>query len=243
MNPVSLKDAEKLFKDSSKAVSHIKKTEIVVCVPFVYIERLKKLSKKMSVGAQDSFGLDAGPFTGEISAEMLYNIGARYVILGHSERRARGETNEVINKKLKGALSAGLVPILCVGESDRDHNHEYFNLVKTQLEECLHGVAKSSIPKMIIAYEPVWAISSTINRRDATPRDSEEMAIFIKKTLADKFGAKIDMPRVIYGGSANEKDAGDFLNNGGVDGLLPGKASLAAKKFAAIISICEASNK
>ncbi len=243
MNPASSKDAEKLFKDVAKKITRLKKTDVVICAPFVYIEKLKKLSKKISLGGQDSFGLDTGPFTGEVSAEMLYNIGARYVILGHSERRALGETNEIINKKLKGALSVGLIPILCAGEQDRDHSHEYFNVVRMQLEECLNGVSKNSLSKVIIAYEPVWAISSTVGRRDATPRDSEEMGIFIKKTLADKFGAKIHMPRIIYGGSVNEKDAGEFLVHGGIDGLLPGKASLSAKKFTTILAICEASNK
>ena len=95
----------------------------------------------------------------------------KYVILGHSERRrALGEDNEVVNKKIKASLTVGLSPILCVGESARDENHSYFNLIKTQLEECLAGISKNSISKIIIAYEPVWAISSTLDRRDATSR-------------------------------------------------------------------------
>ncbi|HEV7702535.1 MAG TPA: triose-phosphate isomerase [Candidatus Paceibacterota bacterium] len=243
MNPLRAKDAEKLFKNVATLVSQVKKTDIVVAVPFIYLDRLGKIrTSKIKLGAQDSFGVDTGPFTGEISPEMLYDIGARYVILGHSERRELGEGNELINKKIKGALASGLVPILCVGEKSRDENHEYFEIVKTQVEECLNGISKNSLSKIIIAYEPVWALSSTANRRDATPTDSEEMVIFIKKTLADKFGAKAELPRIIYGGSANEKDALDFLMKGGVDGLLPGKASLSAKKFSKIIEICEASN-
>jgi len=170
---------------------------------------------------------------------MLYNAGIKYVILGHSERRTLGETNELVNKKIKGSLSAGLTPVLCVGESMRDENHSYFNLVKTQLEECLNGVKKTFASKIIIAYEPIWAISSTLNRHDATSADSREMAIFIRKVLYDKFGAEASRIRVIYGGSVNEKDALDFLNNGGVDGLLSGRASLNAKKFAEIINIAE----
>src|ERR1035437_6404997 len=116
---------------------------------------------------------------------MIYNLGVRYVILGRSERRAMGENNQDINKKIKGSLVAGLIPILCVGESVRDESHSYFNLVKTQLEECLKGVSKNSISKVIIAYEPIWAISSTKDRKDATPNDSREMAIFIRKILFD----------------------------------------------------------
>ena len=243
MNPRTLSAAEKLFGAVAKSVSGIKKTEIVICPPFVYLADLKKISRKIILGAQNAFGGEAGAFTGEISPEMLYNVGVRYVILGHSERRSSpaggGETNEMINKKIKFSLSAGLRPILCVGESARDENHSYFNLVKTQLEEGLAGISKNSINKIIIAYEPVWALSSTIPRHDATPADCREMAIFIRKILSDKFGQEGRSARIIYGGSANEKDAEDFLRDGGVDGLLAGRASLDAKKFAEIINIAE----
>ena len=247
MNPLSLKEAEKLFADVAKSISNIKKTarktEVVICPPYVYLEKLKKLSKKISLGAQDVFWGEVGAFTGEISADMLYDIGARYVIVGHSERRAMGENNNDINKKIKSALSAGLRPILCVGEGMRDENHGYFNLVRIQLEECLLGISKNSISKIIIAYEPVWAISSTPNRKDATSDDSREMAIFIRKILSDKFGSEASGIRIIYGGSVNEKDAEDFLKNGGVNGLLPGKASLNPEKFSKIVKICEALSK
>ena len=239
MNPLSFKEAEKLFSDVGKAVSRIKKTEIVICPPFLYLEKLKKLSKKIILGAQDAFWGDVGAFTGEISAEMLYNTGVKYVILGHSERRALGENNDVINKKIKASLASGLVPVICVGESVRDESHSYFNLVKTQLSECLEGVKKNFISKIIVAYEPVWAISSTVNRKDATPIDCLEMTIFIRKVLSDKFGSDARKIRIIYGGSVNEKDAGEFLKNGGVDGLLPGKASLDAPKFVQIVQIAE----
>ena len=243
MNPLSLKEAEKLFSGVAQSVSSVKKTEVVICPPFLYLEKLKKISRKISLGAQDTFREDVGAYTGEISAEMLYNIGVRYVILGHSERRAMGENDSDINKKIKASLSAGLRPILCVGEGVRDESHSYFNLVRTQIEECLSGISKNSISKVIIAYEPVWAISSTANRRDATSADSREMAIFIRKILSDKFRSEASRMKIIYGGSVNEKDADDFLKNGGVDGLLSGRASLNAKKFAEIVKICEASDK
>jgi len=174
MNPLILKEAERLFNNIAKNVSAVKKTEIVVCPPFLYLEKLKKLSKKIILGAQDASWGDVGAFTGEVSAPMLYEIGARYVILGHSERRAMGESNGEINKKTKAALAGGLRPILCVGESARDENHGYFSLVKNQIEECLDGVSKNSIAKIVIAYEPVWAISTTVYRKDATPEDCRE---------------------------------------------------------------------
>lgn len=243
MNPLTLKEAEKLFSGVAKGISNIKKTEIVICPPFLYLERLKKLSRKIILGAQNTFLGDTGAFTGEISGEMLYEIGVRYVILGHSERRAMGEKNSDINKKIKASLMAGLRPVLCVGESVRDENHGYFNLVKMELEECLAGIQKSSISKIIIAYEPIWAISSTPNRKDATADDSREMSIFIRKVLSDKFGIEASKVRILYGGSVNEKDAGDFLENGGVDGLLVGRASLEVKKFSEIIKTCETLSK
>lgn len=240
MNPLTTRDAEKLFSNIAKSISRVKKTEIVICVPFLYLERLKKIrTSKIQLGAQDAFFADAGAFTGEVSPEMLYNMGVKYVILGHSERRALGETNVLINKKIKASLSAGLLPILCVGENLRDEGHKYFNIVKAQVEECLKGISKVSISRVVVAYEPIWAISSTINRKNATSADCLEMAIFIRKILSDKFGAEAHKTRVIYGGSANEKDAGDFLKHGGVNGLLPGRASLDAKKFIEIIYIAE----
>ena len=244
MNPPTVKEAEKLFSGVAEIVSRVKKTEIVICAPAVYLDDLSKIrTSKVKLGAQDAFFEPEGAFTGEISAEMLYNLGAKYVILGHSERRALGESNSMINKKIKAALSAGLVPILCVGESVRDASHSYFNLVKTQLEECLDGVKKILASKIVIAYEPVWAISSTANRHDAASGDCREMAIYIRKILSLKFGPDAGRMRIVYGGSANEKDAPDFLQNGGIDGLLSGSASLNAERFSEIIKICEALDK
>ncbi|MBI3888408.1 triose-phosphate isomerase [Candidatus Nomurabacteria bacterium] len=248
MNPLTLKEAEKLFSLVAKNVSQIKNTdkkmEIVICPPFIYLEALSKIrTSKIKLGAQDAFPGDVGAFTGEVSGEMLSGLGAKYVILGHSEKRAGGETNNEVNKKIKSALAAGLRPVLCMGEGVRDPEHNYFNFVKTELEECLNGLNKNLISKVIIAYEPIWAISSTQNRKDATPADCLEMVIFIRKILSDKFRDVAGGVRIVYGGSVNEKDAGDFLQKGGVDGLLVGKASLDAKKFVEIIKICATLNK
>ena len=239
MNPVSEKLAEKLFISVAKSVSGIKKTEIVVCPPVLYLGKLKKHSRKIGLGAQNIFYGDAGAYTGEISAEMVYSVGGKYVILGHSERRALGESNEIINKKIKSALSVGLVPILCVGEKERGENHEYFNLVKIQIEDCLDGVKKDLLSKIIIAYEPIWAISTTPDHREATGDDFYEMNVFIRKILSDKFGAKNKMPKIIYGGSVNPKNAYEFLKEKNSDGVLVGNASLNVKKFEDITNIAE----
>lgn len=242
MNPLSLKEAEKLLNNISKSVSSIRKTDIVVCAPSIYIEKLKKITKKISLGSQDLFWGEIGPFTGQVSGEMLYNLGVRYAILGHSERRNLGEDNLTINKKVKASLSSGIVPILCIGEDKRDENHEYLILVKKQLEEGLLGVSKNSISKVIIAYEPVWAIGKGAN--PATPAEFLEMSIFIKKILSDKFGVKeISNVKIIYGGSVDDKNTNSFIEEGRVDGFLPGRTSLNPEKFSKIIQICEASNK
>lgn len=239
MNPVSSKEAEKLFKDIAKNIYKIKKTQVVICAPFIYLDKLNKISKKLILGSQNAFMGETGPFTGEVSTEMVYNLGARYVILGHSERRALGEDNILINKKIKGALSSSLTPILCIGESVRDESHKYLDFVKNQIVECLAGINKNYISKMIIAYEPVWALSTTASRHDFNPAEFLEIKIFIKKILSDMFGSKVELPRIIYGGSANEKNAKDFLEKGEVDGFLVGGASLKSKKFLEIINITE----
>ncbi len=239
-----LKEAEKLFGDVAKDISTVKKTEVVVCPPFIYLDKLTKIkTDKIKLGAQNVFYEEAGAYTGEVSALMLENIGVKYVIIGHSKRRELGETNLDINKKIKVSLQTGLVPILCVGENLRDENHDYFKLVETQIIESLEGVSKDFLSKIIIAYEPVWAISTTPNRKDATPHDSEEMTIFIKRILVDKFGVKIKMPKIIYGGDVNEKNIREFLKDGGVEGALVGRVSLDAKKFIEIIKTCEALSK
>lgn len=243
MNPSSLKEAEKLFSNIVKNIFDIKKTKIIICSPFLYIEKLKKISKKISLGGQDTFWEDVGPYTGEVSAEMLYSVGSKYVIVGHSERRSLGETNLDINKKVKASLKSGLIPILCVGENLRDEDHQYLNFVKLQIVECLNGIQKSSIEDIIIAYEPVWSISTTANRKDATPEDFLEMSIFIRKILTDKFGVKTKMPKIIYGGSVNDKNVEDFLKHKNTDGVLVGNASLSVEKFSKIIKVCETLNK
>ena len=232
MNPASLKDAVKL----AKAVD---KKGVVLCIPFVFLTEAKKLLKKAALGAQDASTEEKGAYTGDVSATMLAGLGVKYVILGHSERRAMGETNSEINKKIKATLAVGLTPILCVGEKSRDENHEYVTVVREQLIECVQGINKNLVAKIIIAYEPVWALSTTANRKDATAYDALEMSIFIKKILSDKLGVNAILPKVVYGGSVNEKDVGDFLTNGGVYGALVGGASLDSKRFLQIITIAE----
>lgn len=239
MNPLSLKEAEKLFTSILKNKKDKLKVEVVVCAPFLYLEKLKKISKKIPIGSQNIFYEKEGAYTGEISAEMIYNLGAKYTILGHSERRMQGESNNDVNKKIKVALSNSLVPIVCIGEKERDENHEYLNFIKTQVEEGFSNIQKSSMTKVVIAYEPIWAIGKTAVR-EANPEEFREMKIFIRKILTDKFGKDVaENIRIIYGGSVNPKNALDFLKEGQADGFLVGRDSLNAEKFVNIINIAE----
>ncbi|MBP9715500.1 MAG: triose-phosphate isomerase [Candidatus Pacebacteria bacterium] len=241
MNPESGKLAEALYKNIIKTKTS-SKVDVVICPPFVYLEKLKKISKKIPLGVQNISHKDKGAFTGEVSGNMVYDLGARYVILGHSERRAMGEEDEVINQKIKIALAGGLNPILCVGEKKRDDNHDYFNVIKNQIEKDFNGLNKNSISNVIVAYEPVWAIGKDAVR-EATPEEFREVAVFIKKVLNDKFGVNLIKDiRIIYGGSVNPKNAQDFIISGEADGFLVGRDSLDAKKFTKIIEITEKVN-
>lgn len=239
MNPASLKDAEKIASGIVKGLKNTKKTNVVVCPPFLYLEKIKKISKKILLGAQDAHFEVTGAFTGEVSAQMLESVGVKYVILGHSERRAIGDTNEIINKKIKSALASHLIPVVCVGEKVRDENHEYLYFIKTQIEECFEGISKSLISKIVIAYEPIWAIGKNATR-EATAEEFLEMSIFIRKVLSDKFSAKIvEDIKIIYGGSVHPENCFEFLQKGNANGFLVGRDSLDPKKFLEILKITE----
>ncbi len=240
MNPVNSKEATKLFTEIKKNISKIKKIDTVACAPFVFLDSLKKISAgKLKLGAQNTYPGDVGAQTGEVSTSMLVNLRVNYAIVGHSERRAMGEKNEDVNKKIKSLISVGIVPVLCLGEKERDPEHSYLGFVKTQIEECLEGVSKSALNNIIIAYEPIWAIGSSATR-PATPAEFFEMSIFIRKVLNDKFGGKnVEGIRIIYGGSVTPDDTLPFLIEGKSDGFLVGRASLDSKKFIKIIELTE----
>lgn len=238
MNPSSSKEAEALFKTLLKNLDRTK-ASVVICPPSIYLERLYKISKKIPLGLQNIYFGGEGASTGEISGNMAKNSGAKFVILGHSERRAMGEDSDTISKKIKTALYVGLTPILCIGEKIRDESHEHFSVIKAQLEGALAGVTKSYVPEIIIAYEPVWAIGNQA-MREARPEEFREVAIFIKKTLSDKFGIdSAGKVKIIYGGSVHPKNVSSFITDGGVEGFLVGRDSLNAKKFIEIINLTD----
>lgn len=244
MYPSSVRVAKTEFVSIKKAVQSYKNVEAVIATPAVYLYELSKYSGAgLSLAGQNVSAEKEGAYTGEVSASMLGGAKVKYCIVGHSERRALGETDAFINKKIRQLLSAKITPVLCVGERERDGDMWYLSIVNTQLKECLEGLPKSAIGKIVIAYEPVWAISTSENRRDATPADFEEMRIYIQKVLADTFGiSPAHGPRILYGGSVDEKNAGSFLR-AGADGLLPGKASRTPKKFIKIIELANEISK
>ncbi|MEK7113432.1 MAG: triose-phosphate isomerase [Patescibacteria group bacterium] len=242
MNPSSLKEAENLFEKIVKLMPRLKNTEVVVCPPVLFIEELEEISKKIKIGAQNVSSEKEGSYTGEVSAKMLKNMRVKHVIVGHSERRKIGETDIDVNRKIKATLSSSLVPVLCIGEEVRDEDNKYFDFIKTQLRDSLENISKSDITKIIVAYEPVWAIGTGASAATAT--EFFEMGIFIKKVLSDKFGLKVvSKIRIIYGGSVDEKNAEEFIKIGKADGFLIGRASLNAEKFSKIIKTCEVSNR
>jgi len=240
MAPVAMKEAKVTFSAIKKTASSLRNVQTVVCPPFIYLSELKKTvsGNRCVLGAQDSFWESKEKaHTGEISPVMLSMLGVKYVILGHSEKRALGESDEIVNKKVKESLKEDFKVILCVGESERDEHGEYTKFIKNELTASLSKVGKKDLKNIIVAYEPIWAIGKKA-KRAAQPEDSLEVSILIKKILTDMFGKDVAMKTpVLYGGSVNPENAESFLIDGGVDGLLVGRASLDIKKFSEILKV------
>ncbi|MDD5050306.1 MAG: triose-phosphate isomerase [Candidatus Pacebacteria bacterium] len=242
MNPATLLEARKIFSKVKKTASSCKKVHTVICPPFLYLSDLASKSSKesLALGAQDTSSLESvGSYTGFLSPLMVKNIGAQYVIIGHSERRREGETDEMINKKILASLSIGLKVIFCVGEKERGHDGHFLEFVKQQIHLGLQGVSKKSLQNVLIAYEPVWAIGA---ENAILPRDLHQMKIYIRKVLSEFFGpsAVVKVP-VIYGGTVNPENVELLLLAGEVDGFLVGRASLNPKDFSAILEVANAS--
>ena len=237
MNPGEPKLAEKIFSKIKRIASRVPTVSVVVCPPNVYLQKLSTDSKKsrVEVGVQDIFYEEAGAYTGEVGSLLAKNSGARYALVGHSERRRIGDTDPIVAKKVFAGLRAGLFIILCVGESSRDDHGVYLAHLHDQLMSALSKVTTKMVQKLIIAYEPIWAIGKS--EQDAiTPRDLHEMIIYIRKVLSDRFGLDAGSSvRVIYGGSVFPKNAKSFLTEGMAEGLLVGRESLIPESFELII--------
>lgn len=238
MNPTGPSDAKKIFSKIVSGVRKYKEVETVICPPAVFMG-LAGNTQGVKLGAQDGFYETSGAFTGTISLSMLKSLGAEYLIVGHSERRKEGETNEIINKKIKAGLKLGLKIILCVGEKAHDENGDYLKELQSQLSQALSGLTKKYFSQIIVAHEPVWAIGVLAKGAD-TPESFSHNRLFIKKILADLAGKKIGLSiPILYGGSVGVKNAKEFLGAGEADGLLVGRVSLIPEDFIKIIKIAD----
>ncbi len=211
--------------------------DVVIGTPFVHLATVANAidTSKIGVAAQNCADKVSGAYTGEVSAEMVASTGAKYVILGHSERRAYyHETPEILKEKVLLALANNLTPIFCIGEVLEEREAEkHFEVVKSQIEESLFGLSSEDFSKIVLAYEPVWAIGTG---KTATAAQAQEMHAFIRKTLAEKYGEEVaDNTSILYGGSANASNAKELFSNPDVDGGLIGGASLGVDKFMPII--------
>ena len=253
-NPASQKEAEHLFDTLKKELRKIKRTEVVICPPFVWLGAIRKFSFQVGsqlknrvskltlrLGGQNCFWEDRGAFTGEISSLMLKNLDCQYVIIGHSERKKYFQENdEIINKKLKSVLKNRLKPILCVGEEARDafttdgrQINEMSLVVGEQVKNGLRGVSSARVSEIVIAYEPIWAIGTGT---PCSSNDAMKASLFIKKTLTNLYGRSVaERVRILYGGSVDSRNASEYIKEAGMDGLLVGSASLNASEFIRIV--------
>ncbi len=242
MNPSSIKEANKLFDSLLTIKNNDSKIEVVVAPPFVYLPFISLGSEKTDIkcASQDVFwenpSVGGGAYTGEISPKMLKDLYVDYAIIGHSERRKYiGETDEMINRKVKAALNEGLKVILCVGEPlevRKKGKKAAMDFVKNQLQKDLKDIKKLSVVgrrSLVIAYEPIWAIGTGV---PAHSNDALEMIKYIKQLLAKSYNLKA---RVLYGGSVNSKNIIDFVKHNEIDGALVGGASINSKEFKKIV--------
>jgi triosephosphate isomerase len=235
MNPETIEKAKEIFQGTKKTTKILKNTKVVVCPPFIYLSDLEKINdSKVVLGAQDAFWEKSGSFTGEISAGMLKEEG--YVILGHSERRDLGETDEMVAKKISSAIKAGLKTIICVGEKNRDDHGEYLHFLRNQIINSLGKLPKRFLEKIVIAYEPIWAIGKSEDEA-MKPTDIHESSLFIKKVLAEIYEPKVALSvPILYGGSVSYKNAKEIITLGEVQGLLVGHESLKTDKFSELLT-------
>lgn len=238
----------KMYKDKSETfelISQLKEklnsamldVEVAICPPFTSIELASELIKNSQIhlGAQNMHSEVEGAFTGEVSAKMLKSFGVEYVILGHSERRTYfKESDEFINQKIKRAIEFNLKPIFCLGETlEERENGKTFEVVKNQLTKGLFGVSRLDLEKIVIAYEPVWAIGTG---KTATPEQAQEVHSFLREELSKLYDSEIaSRVRILYGGSVKPENARDLFKQPDIDGGLIGGACLKADSFYQII--------
>lgn len=227
LNPASRKEASQLFDAVKKGVKAVKDVEVVICPPFVHLP----LFSGLTLGAQDVFYKEKGAFTGEVSPLMLADLGVEYVIIGHSERRLLfSESNDSINKKIKGALMTGLKPVVCVGEQEGQEKHA---VIEEQVREAFKGLSAGQAAQVAVAYEPVWAIGTGKN---CSPNETLKSLLLIRKIITGLYNRETaEKVRILYGGSVKAGNAPAYLKEAMADGLLVGGASLDAAEFTEIV--------
>ncbi|MBF0619115.1 MAG: triose-phosphate isomerase [Candidatus Omnitrophica bacterium] len=233
----TVQETEQLITGLKRELSDYTKVEVVVCPPFVNLPVAADclVDNTIKLGAQNIFWEQEGAFTGEISGPMLKAVGVDYVIVGHSERRQYfHETNETVNKRVKAALKNGLLPIVCVGENLAEREGgKTFDVVNDHVTGSLAGLTTEEMQKIVVAYEPVWAIGTG---KTATSAQAQEVHKFIRETLAKMFGQPVaDATRIQYGGSVKPENAAELTAQPDIDGALVGGASLKVESFVGIV--------
>lgn len=229
-------EAIELVTMLKRDLSDVSEVDIVVCPVFTVLSAINDVvfESNIDMGAQNLYWEDSGAFTGEVSASLIKDAGCKYVIIGHSERRQYfGETNETVNKKIKAALAAGLLPIVCVGEVlEERESDKTFDVVKSQVMESLSGFALDELAKMVVAYEPVWAIGTG---KTATPDQAQEVHKFIRGIIAEIGDGEVAATmRLQYGGSVKPDNIKELMSQEDIDGALVGGASLKPDSFIAL---------
>ena len=218
-------------------VSGVRGVEIVLAPPYLSIGTVTQLVRGTGIGvaSQNVHFADEGAFTGEVSARMLKEAGATHCIIGHSERRQySGETDDAVNRKVRATLAAGLTPILCVGETDPEREGgKTFDVVGRQVAEGLKGIPAAEAMRILVAYEPVWAIGTG---KTATPAQAQEVHAFLRGRLKERWGGAADSVRILYGGSVKPDNIAALMANEDIDGALVGGASLLPESFAKIVT-------
>lgn len=235
----TLPEGIKLAEEVNAALANVTlKCDVVICVPFTHLASINNVidSSKLGLGAENCADHRSGAYTGEVSASMIASTGANYVILGHSERRQYyNETSETLREKVRLSLDNNLTPIFCIGEVlEQREDGSYFDVVKAQLEEGLFNLDAEEFGKIVIAYEPVWAIGTG---KTATDDQAQEIHAFIRKTIAEKYGNEVaENTSILYGGSCKPTNAAQLFAKPDVDGGLIGGAALQAESFMGIVT-------
>ena len=239
---LNFEDGVSLFSEIVNMVKDeiVGNQEVIVCTPFIHLSTVAKLSenvKNVHIGSQNIHQAESGAYTGEVSASQIISVGVEYVILGHSERRAYfGESDSLLAEKVNAALKHDLKPIFCIGETKEERESgKFFEIIKTQLTDGVFHLSKEEFAKVVLAYEPVWAIGTGLT---ASPEQAQEVHAFIRETIAKHYDeATAEATTILYGGSCNPSNATTLFSQKDIDGGLIGGASLKSRDFLEIVKV------